>query len=300
MQTEEQDDSPDNGAPPDPGDTGPEGPPAGPGAPPPRPAGPPPGLLEWVNNYILLIYAGACLLMHYSLSGLLYFKGMIVLSLSLPGIFAIFTPLFLLSQRSVFGFVSEFRLVRPRPGTTALALLAAASVILPIEAFSGLFERLWPPDADYTSFILSIKPKGPMSFFLIAIGVVFVAAFTEEILFRGFIQRIFQRNMNAPLAIVLAGLIFSLSHFNPPAIPGIAALGIFFGYIFYRTGSLWHSIAAHALYNLVTLVRLNASSEQELAASRVTMPSPAWTLVSLAVFAFCIWTLARIPRSARQ
>jgi membrane protease YdiL (CAAX protease family) len=248
----------------------------------------------------LLIYAGACLIMHYSLSGLLYFKGMIALSLSLPGIFAILTPLYLLSQRSPFGFVSEFRLVRPHPGTTAIVLVAAASAIFPIDAFSGFFERLWPPDADYTSFILSIKPKGPMSFFLIAIGVVLVAALTEEILFRGFIQRIFQRNMNAPLAIVFTGLIFALSHFNPPAIPGIAVLGMFFGYIFYRTGNLWHSVAAHAVYNLVTLVRLNASSEQDLAASRVTMPDPTWTLVSLAVLAICLWTLARIPRSARQ
>ena len=274
MQTEEQDDSPNKG--------------------------PPPGLLERVNNYFLLIYAGACLVMHYSMSGLLYLKGMIALSLSLPGICAILTPMYFLSQRSVYGFAGEFRLVRPRPGTTAIVLVAAAAAYLPIEAFSGLFERLWPPNADYSSFILSIKPKGPMSFFLIAIGVVLVAALSEEVLFRGFIQRIFQRNMNAPLAIVLAGLIFSLSHFNPPAFPGIAALGMLFGYIFYRTGNLWHSFAAHALYNLVTLVRLNAASEQDLAASRVTMPSPTWTLVSVAVLALCIWTLARIPRSARK
>ncbi|MGD1047676.1 MAG: type II CAAX endopeptidase family protein [Candidatus Krumholzibacteriaceae bacterium] len=300
MGTEEQNDHPGTGAPPDPGDTGPQAPPPAAGAPAPLPAGPPPGLLDGVNNYVLLIFAGACLIMHYSLSGLLYFKGWIALSLSLPGIFAIFTPLYLLSQRSAFGFVSEFRLVRPHPGTTAVVILTVASAILPIEAFSGLFERMWPPDADYTSFILSIKPKGPMSFFLIAIGVVLVAAFTEEILFRGFIQRIFQRNMTAPLAIVLAGLIFSLSHFNPPAIPGIAVLGMLFGFIFYRTGNLWNSVAAHALYNLVTLVRLNASSEQELAASRVTMPSPTWTLVSLAVLAFCIWTLVRMPRAAQQ
>ena len=67
------------------------------------------GIFDRINNYLLLIYAGACLLMNYSLAGLLYFKGMIVLSLSLPGIFSIIFPFFFLSRRSMLGFAREFR-----------------------------------------------------------------------------------------------------------------------------------------------------------------------------------------------
>jgi len=264
------------------------------------PAGPPPGLFDRVNNYLLLVYAGSCLLMNYSLAGLLYFKGMIPLSLSLPGIFSILIPFFLLSRRSTLGFAREFSLGRTNPRTTGLVLLVSAAAILPIEAFSGIFERMWAPDADYTSFILSIKPKGPASFFFVAIGLVLVAAVTEELLFRGFIQRIFQRNMNGALAVVLAGIFFSLCHFNPPAIPGIAALGILFGYIFYRTGVLWYSVMGHAIYNLVTLIRLDASTEEEIVSAKVVSPDLAWTFLSLGALLLSLRLLSRLHSPQRQ
>ena len=258
------------------------------------PAGPPPGIFERSNNYLLLVYAGACLLMDYSLAALLYIEGMVSLSLSLPGILAIIIPFFLLAQRSALGFSRQFSLGRITPGAGALALLVSAAAILPVDAFSTIFERMWAPDADYISFILSIKPKGPVSFFFVAIGIVGVAAIAEELLFRGFIQRIFQRNMNGALAVVLAGLIFALCHFNLPALPGVAALGVLYGYLFYRTGALWYSIIGHGVYNLVTLLRLNAATEEEIVSTSVTSPDLGWTLVSLGVLLASLALLARI------
>jgi len=278
----------------------PEGPAAGPGGPAVDPAGFLPGIFDRINNYLLLVYAFACLLMNYSLAGLFYFKDMIFLSLALPGIFAILVPFYFLSRRSMLGFAREFSFARPGLRTSGLVAVVAIAAILPVEAFSSVFERMWAPDADYTSFILSIKPKGPASFFLVAIGIVLVAAVTEELLFRGFVQRIFQRNMSGPLAVVLAGILFSLSHFNPPVIPGVAALGILFGYLFYRTGNLWYSIAGHAIYNLVMLVRLNGTAEEEIVAAKVTAPDARWTFLSLAVLAPALWLLHRLHRRSGQ
>jgi membrane protease YdiL (CAAX protease family) len=253
-----------------------------------------------VNNYLLLVYAAACLLMNFSLAGLLQVEGLIVLSLSLPGIVSILIPFALLSRSSPYGFAGEFSLGRPDLRTTVLVLVVSASAILPVDAFSGLFERLWKPDADYTSFILSIKPKGPASFAAVAFGLVVVAAVTEELLFRGFLQRIFQRNMRGTLAVLLAGLLFSVSHFNLPVIPGIAALGILFGYLFYRTSVLWYSIMAHAVFNLVTLVRLNAMSEEDVVSAKVESPDPRWTALSLGALVISLWLIERLHRRARQ
>jgi membrane protease YdiL (CAAX protease family) len=271
-----------------------------PGPDPGAPAGPPPGIFDRINNYLLLVYAFACLLMNYSLAGLFYFNNMIVLSLALPGILSILIPFYLLSRRSPLGFSREFSFARPDLATLGLVVAVSLSAILPVEAFSSVFERMWAPDADYTSFILSIKPKGPVSFALVAVGIVLVAAVTEELLFRGFIQRIFQRNMSGPLAVVLAGILFSLSHFNPSAIPGVAALGILFGYFLYRTDNLWYPIAGHAIYNLVTLVRLNETTEEEIVAAKVVPPDWRWTLVSLAVLVPALWLLHRRHRRDGQ
>ncbi|MCX5753428.1 MAG: hypothetical protein NTW97_07230, partial [Candidatus Krumholzibacteria bacterium] len=60
------------------GASGPERPEPGPGGPAVDPAGPAPGIFDRINNYLLLVYAFACLLMNYSLAGLFYFEGMIV------------------------------------------------------------------------------------------------------------------------------------------------------------------------------------------------------------------------------
>ncbi len=277
-------------------DPGPEAPGTGPGGPDGGPAGFTPGIFDRFNNYLLLVYAFACLLMNYSLAGLFYFKDMLFLSLALPGIFSILVPFYFLSRRSLLGFAREFSFARPDLRTSGLVLVIAVAAILPVEAFSSVFERMRAPDTDYTSFILSIKPKGPASFLLIAIGIVLVAAVTEELLFRGFIQRIFQRNMGGPLAVVLAGILFSLSHFNPPVIPGVAALGILFGYLFYRTGNLWYSIGGHAIYNLAMLVRLNETAEEEIVAAKVVAPDTKWTLVSLAVLIPALALLRRLHR----
>jgi hypothetical protein len=200
----------------------------------------------------------------------------------------------------MLGFAREFSFARPDLKTSGLVVAIAIAAILPVEAFSSVFERMWAPNADYTSFILSIKPKGPASFLFVAIGIVLVAAVTEELLFRGFIQRIFQRNMSGPLAVVLGGILFSLSHFNPPVIPGVAALGILFGYLFYRTGNLWYSIAGHAIYNLVMLARLNETTEEEIVAAKVVAPDTGWTLVSLAVLVSALWLLHRLHRRSGQ
>ncbi len=278
----------------------PEEPPSGPDGPGDDPAGSVPGIFDRINNYLLLVYAFACLLMNYSLAGLFYFKDMIFLSLALPGIFAILIPFYFLSRRSVLGFAREFSFARPDLKTSGLVVVVVVAAIVPVEAFSSVFERLWAPDADYTSFILSIKPKGPASFFLVAIGIVLVAAVTEELLFRGFVQRIFQRNMSGPLAVVLAGILFSLSHFNPPVIPGVAALGILFGYLFYRTGNLWYSIAGHAVYNLVMLARLNETAEEEIVAAKVAAPDARWVFLSLAVLVPALWLLHRLHRRSGQ
>jgi membrane protease YdiL (CAAX protease family) len=258
---------------------------------------PPPsnlGIFDRINNYILLFYAAACLLMNYSLAGFLYFKQMVMLSLWLPGILSILVPFYLLSQRSPFGFVREFRLTAPDVRTLGLAVVISGAAIVPIDAFSSIFERMWPPDADYTSFILSIKPKGAFSFFVVSLGIVLAASVTEELLFRGFIQRIFERNMGGPLAVIFAGLLFGLSHFNPPALPGVTALGILLGYLFYKTQNLWYPILAHAVFNMVTLVRLNAMTEQEITSSKIEMPPVSWVAVSAAAFIVALVLLRRL------
>jgi membrane protease YdiL (CAAX protease family) len=252
------------------------------------------GIFERLNNYLLLLYAGACLLMYFSLSGLLYLSGAIALSLTIPGLLAIIFPLFILSRRFSLRFADEFRIGVPALEMTVLSLLISAGMILPIEALSTFVERRWPPDADYINFLLSIKPKGLLSFAAVAFGIGIVTPVAEEFLFRGFIQRIFIRNMPAGLAIVLSSLLFAAAHFDLPAFPAAALLGAAYGYLFHLTGNLFYPILGHLVFNLISLLRLNAISETALQAPRLDYPPPALAAASIAVLVLALMRLRRL------
>ncbi len=255
------------------------------------------GLLDRVNNYLLLVYAAACFLMNYSISGLLYLaKVKIYLILAIPGIVGIFLPFLLLSRRSSLGFATEFSL-KPTGAKAALAsIVVAATCILPFEAMSTLLERARPPDADYISFVLSIKPKDQISFALVALGVIIVAPFAEELLFRGLVLRVFARNMSASLAIVLSGILFGISHFNLTILPVVSALGVIFGFVFYATRSLYAQITVHALFNLYSLLRLYRASEEEIVSSQGSLPDIGLTILSAIGLAASLAFLARLSK----
>lgn len=255
-------------------------------------------LFERVNNYLLLLYACACLLMNFSLAGLLYIRGNIVLSLMLPGILAVILPLFVLSRRFSLNFFEEYRLEAPDTRTAALSLLVCGAAIIPIETLTGYLERSWPPEADYINFLLAIKPKGAASFITLALGLVVVAPVVEELLFRGFVQRIFQRNMVKVLAVALAAIVFGLSHFNLFILPGVAAIGALFGYLFVRTGNLIYPIMGHSLFNLVSFVRLHLTPAEEISASEASATGTGWIIISAAVLAVGIGLLEQAGSSA--
>ncbi len=262
-----------------------------------QPPEPAPGIFDRLNNYLLLLYAGACLLMYYSLSGFLYLSGLTLLSLSLPGIVGILFPFYILSSRFSLRFADEYRIGAPGPETTLIALLITAGTILPVEALSTFMEKKWPPDADYINFLLSIKPKGPLSFAAVAFGIGIVTPAAEELLFRGFIQRVFHRNMPAGLAIVLSSALFAAAHFDISALPAAALLGATYGYLFYLTGNLFYPILGHVLFNLFSLIRLNAISEEALEVPEFGYPRPILVALSLVVLILALMRLRNLHRS---
>ncbi len=248
-------------------------------------------LLGLVNNYILLLYSVSCLLIYLYISVALFLRGHIVVSLILPAAAGIVLPLFMLTHRFNLGFLRTYRLKPPDPVLTAIILIIAAGSILPTNTLTWLFERNRPANPDYIDFLLSIKPKGAMSFLAILSGSVLVSPFGEELLFRGFIQQIFQRNMSGMFAICLSGAVFGASHFNLTYIPGITVLGMILGYIFFRTGNLLYPFFAHALLNLVSLINLNATSEETILINEMHSPSIPWLIISLVALATGIFLL---------
>lgn len=88
------------------------------------------------------------------------------------------------------------------------------------------------------------------NFLLVAV----VAALIEEIYFRGVLQKILCDFIDPHKAIFISALIFSAIHMQFLGFLPRLALGIFFGYLFWRSNRLWLPILAHFLFNGIQLI----------------------------------------------
>lgn len=87
------------------------------------------------------------------------------------------------------------------------------------------------------------------------LSIAFAAPLLEELLFRGAIQGMFMRIFNRPwVAIVLSAAIFGIIHFNPIQVFYATCLGVGFGWVYYRTGSLLPAVVGHVMNNFLAVV----------------------------------------------
>ena len=91
---------------------------------------------------------------------------------------------------------------------------------------------------------------------LMAVGV--IGPFAEELLFRGAVLPSllkWDRISGKPwLAIVISAALFSLAHMNPAQMPFAFLLGLLFGWLYYRTGSLLPGLVIHVINNSLICV----------------------------------------------
>jgi len=84
--------------------------------------------------------------------------------------------------------------------------------------------------------------------FIIAVS----AGVCEEVLFRGFIMRSFER-VGYKFAIVFSALLFGIFHFNIYNLGATIIFGIVFGYLVVLTNSLWAGIVGHITNNALAV-----------------------------------------------
>lgn len=89
--------------------------------------------------------------------------------------------------------------------------------------------------------------------FLIGIFIIAISAgICEETMFRGLVMRGYER-LGIKKAIVISSVLFGLFHFNIANLFGPIILGIVFGYIVWKTDSLFAGIIAHITNNAFSL-----------------------------------------------
>lgn len=123
-------------------------------------------------------------------------------------------------------------------------------------------------------------PDGALGVVVSFCRIVVVAAFVEEIAFRGYIMQNL-RKFGDGFAVAMAALVFALMHCNLIQAPFALIVGFALGYLSIKTGTLWTAVIIHALNNSFSLVvsYLSGSVEEKLLNYSVSL------LIYLLIFA---------------
>lgn len=132
------------------------------------------------------------------------------------------------------------------------------------EYFTTLIPTNGPLEGLYKQFETSFEMLLNYKFAGFLMVCIFAPIF-EEILFRGIILRgMLNAKITPIVAIVISGLIFGMAHLNPWQFVGAGLLGTIFGFVYYRTKSLFLPIILHALNNSLSffiMLQDNSMSE---------------------------------------
>jgi len=140
----------------------------------------------------------------------------------------------------------------PRKRTILLMIGVLAASLIATSIYSGIVEWLdldqfATPDVE--SDIFFDGPAVLLTFQALA----FITPISEELFFRGFIFRGLLPKMGPWGAIAASALVFSAFHLSLGVLVPIFITGFLLAWLYWRTGSLWAAIGAHAGQNALAL-----------------------------------------------
>jgi membrane protease YdiL (CAAX protease family) len=186
------------------------------------------------------------------------------------------------------------------PTSIALILLSIMLYLL-LLPFTELFSSLVPIEGN--DFLRNLYEAFKANFEMLLdykvagfITVCILAPVIEEILFRGLLLRgLLQNGISPVVSIVLSAVLFGAAHLNPWQFMGAGFLGAIFGFVYYRTRSLWLCVFLHGLNNLIAFVFMMKEGSLE---GNVTDTE---NFISISVFFFlaliCGWLIYKLTQN---
>jgi hypothetical protein len=183
---------------------------------------------------------------------------------------------------------------------TAIGIIVAAPALWMLAWLNTLIPM---PDAiiqlekQQTDLIASFL-KSDFNVLVALMHVALVPAIFEEILYRGYVLHMLKRTKAIWTAILISGIIFGLYHLRlTQAIP-LSLIGIFLGWITWRSGSLIPAMVVHFVNNASSVLLVRYMPESPLASATPEMP-PVWLVAISLVLSFVLlrWLNSYSPDS---
>jgi membrane protease YdiL (CAAX protease family) len=239
------------------------------------------------NQYFLLFFSLSCILSSVFVQQMVVMTGQLHLAMVVGPLVGIVLPVFLLTNRFPPGFRKQMRIGLMNGRRAGLVFLTTLASIIVIDHVSVFTQHFFPVSETYVSFLEDIRPDGVVTFMATFVGLCVVVPFSEEVVFRGMIQRVFARNMSAVIAISLSAIFFGGIHLNPPLLPSLICFGLLVGFLFHVTNNLSYTILSHATLNGIALLKLSAAPGEIDDLSLVYLEQ-IWTLPVAAAVVFLL------------
>lgn len=158
-----------------------------------------------------------------------------------------------------------------------------------IQEFLDTIKRLYED-----MYRVLLVARSPVEFVWVVIVVALVPAVTEELLFRGLVQSSMEESVGGLGGALLTGLIFGAYHLIPTSLIPLSALGIYLGFLVYRTKNITVAMAAHFFNNFVACTAMYAHIDEDFIA---VAPSGSGGLVAMLVN-FALFTVVFLASTA--
>jgi len=136
----------------------------------------------------------------------------------------------------------------------------AGATAIPLQLFGGALQEIvleLMPGGDAWRETLEagldtlLQANSTADLLLLMLGAVVLAAICEEILFRGVMLQLLARGGRWRSAIFVSALLFALFHLDPIGLLSRTLLGVYFGILVWRSGSIFPAMLAHGANNLL-------------------------------------------------
>jgi len=163
----------------------------------------------------------------------------------------------------------------------AITLLSIGTIIIIDELDRIVYTFFGQPDF-LEDIVKQLKITSLFYGLIIVITTAIFAPFIEEMLFRGYLQKVLEDNwQDITKAVLATSLFFAFVHLNPYWIVQIYLLGLVLGYLAWRTNSILPGLILHGLNNGFAVALNNAEDIFNMYYNWHQHVNPFWIVVAI-------------------
>ncbi len=172
----------------------------------------------------------------------------------------IIVPLIFIKSRNL-SFRQVFRWKAIPPSIITWSVVLGFSISIIGDELDRLVSMIIPAPEFVAELSEAMRISSSADFFILMSGAVIAAAFIEESIIRGFLQKSLEKYQDVTRAVIYASLAWTIIHGMLFWAIQIFLLGIILGLLAWRSDSIWPSAIAHGMNNTAALIFYNINPE---------------------------------------